>query len=63
VNAKLARGIRAGGDDPALVCLPANGEGLSAQGRVALFFNGAKESIKVEVKDRSRHGDCANYSS
>jgi hypothetical protein len=62
VNAKVTRGIGAGGDHAALVGLSANGEGLPAQGGIALFFNSAKESIQVEVKDRSWHNDCADYS-
>jgi hypothetical protein len=57
-----AGSIGAGCHNAALIRSSTHCEGFTAQGRVTQFFNGAEESIQVEMKDGSGHGSIvADY--
>jgi len=54
-HAEVARLVGAGGDHAALLRAPANGDGPAAQRGIAPGFDGAEESVEVEVKDLTCH--------
>jgi hypothetical protein len=56
MDTEPAGSIRAGGHNAALIRSSTDREGFTAQGRVTQFFNGAEESIQVEMEDGSGHG-------
>jgi hypothetical protein len=66
VNTKTAGSVGARSDHAPLVGSPADGEGLTPQAGIALFFDGTEEGIQIKVQDFAGHppgsvSDCFVY--